>query len=1035
MSKSPRRPVAAVVAFVVALVWLPLLAGAATAVDPVLVPDPTVNGCNGVLPTPGSENTTKRLDPSFASDFDPGGVVGYVIDFPVGASDVGGDFEITDCVYVDPPGPGAATPIAKYFVHFVPNNTTFQLRFAVPIPADTPLGSQFCNYAKTTASPSASQASNRKAGPACFTVGGGLRVEKRSGTASGPLLGGASFSVVCTPAAASPPTIVTGLSGQTSYGPGLVASARGSSASGTVAINGPSGTPCVVTETAAPPGYVLDATPRSLVIPVGTSQTVDVFVNQQLGSLSISKQAVGGGGTFMFTVSCDDGETYPAAPMTVAAGATETQLVSNAVAVGTRCTVAETASALFSTVRTPADGTVTIDADGETVAFTNTRRTGSLVVRKTSNVDGTFVFDVDCDGSAWDTTLTITTAGGTGSARVDGIPTTTACTVTERAHALFSSVVSPAGGAVTIGTGDNPVSFTNTRLTGSLVVTKASDVPGQFSFDVDCSDDAFDVADHVLDTSSGPATWTVGGIPTGVTCTVTEDADPDWTQTAVVPADGTVTVAVGANTVAFTNTRVRGDLLVSKTADVDAVFTFDVDCDDDAYDTTFFLLTENGVASKTLAGLPTGVTCAVSERDDPRYTSTVVPAGGAVTIDDDGESVAFANLRKRGSLVVTKQIVDATGGGPHTFGFTVTCDGTALPGFTLGTGDPTETIEGIPTGQVCTVAETADGTWSTTVEPGDGTVTIGDVPQTVAFVNTRLYTDTALAKSSSPASGTAVTDGDTITYTLTYSNAGNIPAAVTVTDAVPAGTTYVDGSAGDGVLSGGVLTWSVEVPAGGEAAVSFSVTVDPGLPDPSVIRNVAVLHEGETQTPTNETEHPVAHVRIAKAVDKTAASYGGDLTYTLTVTNPGAAGLTGVFVADQVPAGTTFKSASDGGELNGTVVEWPGRDLAAGESFTVTFVVTITRPAAAADGAVASTVILNSAVTGSDQTPTSPSNEVRTIVAAVRGVKIVNPPTLPRTGAPMTEAVALALSLLLAGAGLTFAATWRSAVVRDDEAT
>src|SRR3954452_1597572 len=208
---TPRRFLPGLTALLLALVWF-IPASVASAAD--VVPDTTINGCNGVLPTPGSENTHKRLDPNFPSDFNPGGVVGYIVDFPVDASDVGGDFEITDCVYVDPPGSATDAPIAKYFVHFVPNNADFHLQFSVPIPANTALGSQFCNYAKTTASPSASQASNRKAGPACFTVGGGLRIEKRSGSESGPLLGGASFTVVCSPTVTSPPTIITGLSNQ-----------------------------------------------------------------------------------------------------------------------------------------------------------------------------------------------------------------------------------------------------------------------------------------------------------------------------------------------------------------------------------------------------------------------------------------------------------------------------------------------------------------------------------------------------------------------------------------------------------------------------------------------------------------------------------------------------------------------------------------------------------------------------------------------------------------------------------------------------
>ena len=1032
-TKTPRRPLAGLLAFVIALVWLPLIATAAYAADPVLVPDLTINGCNGVLPTPGSENTTKRLDPNFASDFDPGGIVGYVIDFPVDASDVGGDFEITDCVYVDPPGTGTDEAIAKYFVHFVPNNTSFQLRFSVPIPEGTPLGSQFCNYAKTTASPSASQASNRKAGPACFTVGGGLRIEKRAGTASGPLLPGASFTVVCSPTTTSPPTIITGLSNQSVTNPNGTVSASGTADAGTIAINGPSGTPCVVTETAAPPGYVVDPTPRNLVIPVGTSQTINVFVNQQLGSLTVTKEAVGGGGTFSFDVTCDDDETYPSFQMTVAAGATGSHEVSDEIVVGTQCTVTETTNPLFTTVSNPANGTVTIDADGATVAFTNTRKTGSLVVLKNADVDGTFHFDVDCDGTTWDTTLHITTSGGSGSASIGNIPTTTSCTVTEQSNPLYSTVVSPVGGTVTIAVGDNTVTFTNTRLLGRLVINKAADLDGTFTFDVDCSDNTFDASNVSITTSGGTGSASISGIPTGVTCTVSEDGSAEWT-TVVVPSDGTVTVGTGDNSVMFTNTRVRGDLLITKSTDVDGTFTFDVDCSDDGYDFTGIeLSTTAGAAAYTLESIPTGVTCVVTERADDRFTTTVVPSNGTVTIDDDGETVAFTNLRKRGSLIVTKTIVDATSSGPHAFTFHVSCDGTALPDFVLGDAtDLTKTISGIPTGEVCTVTEDADSTWATTVDPGSGQATIGLEPVTVAFTNTKLYTDTSLAKAADPASGTAVTDGDTITYTLSYANAGNIPATITVTDEIPDGTTYVEGSAGDGVLTDGELSWTIEVPANGSGSVSFSVTVDAGLEDPFTIRNVAVLHEGEESTPTNETEHPVAHVAVTKTVDKATANYGDTLLYTLTVTNPGAADLTGVFVADPVPAGTTFVSASDGGALNGGVIEWPGRDLASGGSFSVTFTVTIDRPAAAADGAIPRGLILNSGVVGSDQTPTSPSNEVRTIVNAVQGVKIVKPPTLPATGSPIGEAVALALALLLAGAGLTFGTTWRSVLVREE---
>jgi uncharacterized repeat protein (TIGR01451 family) len=1116
MSLQSRRPLAALISLVVALVWLPLLATGASAA-PILVPDPTINGCNGVLPTPGSQNTHKRLDPNYPSDFNPGGVIGYIVDFPVSADDVGGDFELTDCVYVDPPGSGTDAPIAKYFVHFVPNAEDFHLQFAVPIPANTPLGSQFCNYVKTTASPSASQASNRKAGPACFTVGGGLRIEKRTGSDTGPLLPGASFSVVCSPTVTSPPTIITGLSNQSQTNGNGTVSATGMSADGTIAINGPSGTPCVVTETAAPAGYLLDATPRNLVIPVGTSQTVNVFVNHQQGSLSVSKHAVGGGGTFHFTVSCDDGETYAPFDMTVAAGDTDTHLVSNAIVVGTECTVTESANALFGTSSNPADGTVTIDADGETVAFTNTRLTGSLVVMKAANEDGTFHFDVDCDGTAYDTTLNITTSGGTGSASVTGIPTGTSCTVTEQSNPLFSSVVTPGDGTVVIAVGDNTVSFTNTRLTGRLVVDKTADLDGTFHFTVDCDGTAYDTTFDIT-TSGGSGSAHVDGIPTGTSCTVTEGADAHWTFT-VDPANGTVTIATGDNTVSFENTRVRGALVVDKTADIDGTFHFTVDCDGETYDTTFDITTsegsgshsvtgiptgtvctvsegadahwtftvdpangtvtistgdntvafansrvrgtltidkatdvdstftfdvdcdgtdydasnlgittENGTGSLTRTGIPTDTECTVTEDADPLYNTTVDPADGTVTVTANGATVSFTNLRKRGSITVTKAIVDESGaGGPYAFSFHVSCDDGTVEDFQLGTAEGmslTHTIDGIPTESECTVTEDTDATWETVSDPADGVVTVGGEPVTVAFTNTKLYTDLSLTKDSDPVSGSAVTDGDTITYTLTWGNNGNAPASITLTDAIPEGTTYVEGSATfGGVLADGTLTWSLDGGAPMLQRVSFKVTVDAGLTDPFTIDNVAVMHEGETDTPSNETHHPVAHVKITKAVDKASAKFGDDLTYTLHVSNPGAADLTDVVVSDPLPEGTTFVSASDGGTCDDpcTKVTWPAVDMASGESFDRTFVVNITKPAAATDGAIDAVVIVNSAVVDTSETPVKPSNEVRTTVDAVKGIKIVKP-ELPRTGAslPIPQSVALAIGLLLAGAGLTF---------------
>ena len=497
---------------------------------PVVSLQEGTNGCNGVRTTPGSENTDKALDPAFPSDFNPGGVVGFVIDYPVDPEDVTGrdTFVITDCVFVDDEA------VVQYTVSFVPNTEAFQLRYSVPIPAGTPLGAEFCNYAKTTAAPSTSQASNRKAGPACFVVGGALRIEKRSGSTTGPLLGGASFSVLCTPdtGAASQPTIITGLSQTSQSNSDGTVTASGTSATGVIAISGPSGTPCSVTETAAPAGYQLDSTPRSLVIPIGTGQTIEVFVNlREVGTLVVDKTTTGGTGTFTFDVDCDGTAFDRALTITGSGSASVT-----GIPVGTACTVTERANSLFSSVVTPTSGAVTIAAGTNTVSFTNTRNTGSLVVSKTTEGGtGTFTFDVDCEGTAHDQTVTVT---GSGSQTITGIPTATTCTVTERSTPLFASESVPAGGTVDIGISAVTVSFRNTARPTGITLDKL----------VNGGDHAT-AADALVVHAGDPLTYTVdirnsGEVPVDL-LSLTDSLEPGFA--AACPQGVGSTLAAGAS--------------------------------------------------------------------------------------------------------------------------------------------------------------------------------------------------------------------------------------------------------------------------------------------------------------------------------------------------------------------------------------------------------------------------------------------------------------------------------------------------------
>jgi uncharacterized repeat protein (TIGR01451 family) len=284
-----RRSLATLVSLLLVLLWVPAAltsspASAATGATTV-TPVPVNENCNGVIPTPGSENTEKKL---VGGTLQPGGTAIFEITYPIDAADVGQTFTVTDC-----PVLGSDVHNAQaYQFTFVPNNTSFTVEFTLIIPADTPIGTSYCNYAKTTASPSAPQASNRKAGPACFTVGGNLRIEKHATGNTTDLLAGAQFDVSCPTAAPTTPitespVIITGL--VDGNGDPVVATydatsgaweASGTANPGFIGISGPSGTVCTVTETAAPPGYELpDVTSHQYTIPVGTSQQVEAWFN------------------------------------------------------------------------------------------------------------------------------------------------------------------------------------------------------------------------------------------------------------------------------------------------------------------------------------------------------------------------------------------------------------------------------------------------------------------------------------------------------------------------------------------------------------------------------------------------------------------------------------------------------------------------------------------------------------------------------------------------------------------------------------
>jgi hypothetical protein len=150
------------VSIAAALVGAAMLASPVAALDgeTEVVLQPDAKGCNGVLPSTDG-NTDMRL---VGGTLWPGGTAVFEITYPLNASSLGKEFTILACAFIN----DVAT--LKYIVSFVPSNQAFRLRMTFAIPNDAPVGGTYCNYSKTTAAPTAAQASQRKAGPTCFII-------------------------------------------------------------------------------------------------------------------------------------------------------------------------------------------------------------------------------------------------------------------------------------------------------------------------------------------------------------------------------------------------------------------------------------------------------------------------------------------------------------------------------------------------------------------------------------------------------------------------------------------------------------------------------------------------------------------------------------------------------------------------------------------------------------------------------------------------------------------------------------------------
>lgn len=425
----------------------------------------------------------------------------------------------------------------------------------------------------------------------------------------------------------------------------------------------------------------------------------------------------------------------------------------------------------------------------------------------------------------------------------------------------------------------------------------------------------------------------------------------------------------------------------------------------------FFLLSAGPVhAVAPLAGTSIGNQSSATYVDSSAITrsvssntvATIVQQVAALTLTQDLSKTASAGTQVSYPLTLTN-----TGNGTDSFGFTTAMSGsfnfTSVTYYADANGDgvadnatPITSTGALASGAVFRFV--AVGNVPTTAVTGNVnalviTATSGFAPAVTAFVtDTTTISSNAVINVTKTMSASSGPSPSVTPYTITlsYSNTGNIAATgVTLTDALPAGMTYVPGSGRWSVTGATALTdatadlqgpgptidYSFTAPtvkgiistvaAGQSGTLTFQVNIAAGLPS-GPVANTATFAYNDGVNPigvanTNTFVHTVtssasvsSNSTAATPITVTSATQAGTVTFPNVFTNNGNAtdSFDMTVGTSTFPAGSSYALYKSDGvtplvdtNSNGTPDTGP---VAAGASYTV--VLKVTLPAGATGG-------------------------------------------------------------------------------------
>lgn len=260
---------------------------------------------------------------------------------------------------------------------------------------------------------------------------------------------------------------------------------------------------------------------------------------------------------------------------------------------------------------------------------------------------------------------------------------------------------------------------------------------------------------------------------------------------------------------------------------------------------------------------------------------------------------------------------------------------------------------------------------------------------TATAVTTVTQSADLAAVKTAPAS---VVAGTSLTFSVTATNAGPSNAAtVSLTDTLPAGTTFVSATQTSGPAftcghaAGTITCTAAALAAGATATFDFVATVLPGTSG-LLTNTVAIASSTPDPSTANNSSTSITTVSSSAdlAVIKTAppaAAVLTSVTFGVTVTNGGPSTAFNVVLSDVVPANTTFVSATQTGGpaftcgLVAGTITCSIASFDPGAAATFSFVVTPT-----AEGSLTNTAT----VTSTTADPVSPNNTSSTTTAVAR---------------------------------------------------